>query len=63
MQGTKEDLDFANPVPALVRDDSAELRQKILSMPYADWKAIGFSKGTLHYLKANAREDEPFKIS
>jgi len=62
LQGRKDDLDFANPIPVLVRDDSAELRRKILAMSYADWKAMGFSKGTLHYLKANARKDEPFKV-
>lgn len=26
------------------------------------WKRMGYSKGTLHYLKKNARSEKPFKI-
>jgi CRISPR-associated protein Cas1 len=29
---------------------------------YADWKKLGFSKGTLYYLKQNAEEKKPFMI-
>jgi CRISP-associated protein Cas1 len=38
----------------MIRQDSDEMRKKILSISYADWKKMGFSKGTLHYLKKNA---------
>ena len=31
-------------------------------MSYYQWKKLGFSKGTLHNLKANATKDEPFQI-
>lgn len=60
--GSKKSFDFASPLPSLERDDSAKLREKILSMSYSEWKKIGFSKGTLHYLKNNARKDEPFRV-
>ncbi|KUG19980.1 crispr-associated protein cas1 [hydrocarbon metagenome] len=45
------------------RQDSDEIRQKILSISYVDWKKLGFSKGTLHYLKRNARDEKPFTVN
>lgn len=38
------------------------MRQKILEMNYTEWKKLGYSKGTLHYLKQNAKSDKNFKI-
>ena len=38
------------------------MRRKILETPYSKWKRMGYSKGTLHYLKKNARSEKPFKI-
>ena len=38
------------------------MRKKILAMPYSEWKRMGFSKGSLHYLKQNAKGDKPFKV-
>lgn len=35
------------------RHDINEVRQKILTISYAEWKKMGFSKGTLHYMKKN----------
>ena len=35
----------------------------ILSIPYAQWKKRGFSKGTLHYMKKNAESDKPFTLN
>ena len=32
-------------------------------MPYAEWKKQGFSKGTLHYMKKNAKSDKPFTLN
>lgn len=58
----RKTLDLAMPLPTFARDDSAELRQKILDMTYSDWKSMGFSKGTLHHLKKKAISDEPFKL-
>jgi hypothetical protein len=42
-------LDFVSLEFGVQRVDSHEIRQKILSIPYIDWKKLGFSRGTLHY--------------
>jgi CRISPR-associated protein Cas1 len=55
-------LDFIQPKFLADRLDDAELRAKILDIPYSDCQATGFSKGTLHYLKANADKEKPFAI-
>jgi CRISPR-associated protein Cas1 len=39
------------------------LRKKIIDMPYVEWKKMGFSKGTLHYMKQNAKSDKPFTLN
>jgi CRISPR-associated protein Cas1 len=39
------------------------LRKKIIDMPYTEWKKMGFSKGTLHYMKQNAMCDSPFTLN
>ena len=40
-----------------------DIRQKILNISYVDWKKLGFSKGTLHYMKQNAKSDKPFTLN
>lgn len=42
---------------------SQEIRQKILNISYVDRKKLGFSKGTLHYMKQNAKSDKPFTLN
>ncbi len=39
-----------------------ELRELIKNISYSDWKSMGFSKGTLHYLKQNAKSGKPFTM-
>ena len=39
------------------------INPKILSISYTDWKKMGFSKGTLHYMKENARDDKSFTLN
>jgi CRISPR-associated protein Cas1 len=51
------------PVYVVERDDSDLLRKKILEMPYGEWSKMGFSKGTLHYMKQNAMSDKPFTLN
>lgn len=58
----RKTLDFTTPGPELRADDAEVMRQRILGMSYSEWKKAGFSKGTLHELKAKARKPEPFKI-
>jgi CRISP-associated protein Cas1 len=61
--GKKGKLDLVSPGYEVDRQDSDEIRRKILSISYTDWKNLGFSKGTLHYLKKNARDERPFTIN
>lgn len=58
--GKRKSLDFSKPAYAVERQDSDEIRQKILSISYSDWKNMVFSKGTLYYMKKNAEDDKPF---
>jgi CRISP-associated protein Cas1 len=56
------DFNVFNPKLNVNRQDTNEIRQKILTISYADWKKRGFSKNGLHYMKKNARRDKPFTI-
>ena len=51
------------PYYAVERLDSEDIRQKILGISYTDWKKRGFSKGTLYYMKQNAKDDKPFTLN
>jgi len=55
-------MDFTNPNYTLNRKDAVELRDKIQNISYVDWKKKGLSKGTLHYIKQNAKSEKPFYI-
>lgn len=61
--GKRKSLDFSKPVYAVERQDSEVIREKILSISYSEWKKMGFSKGTLHYMKKNAEADKPFSLN
>lgn len=43
--------------------DNAEMRKKILGLSYYNWYKMGYSKGTLHYMKKNARPNKPFTLN
>ncbi|WP_019178002.1 CRISPR-associated endonuclease Cas1 [Methanomassiliicoccus luminyensis] len=60
--GKRSTLDLASPAPNMDRTDSAELRQTIENMTYAQWQKMGFSKGTLHNLKKRAKSNESFRV-
>lgn len=53
--------DFSSPKIQLKRRDSIDIRDKIRNMSYAEWKAKGYSKGSLHYLKHNLNKPN-FKV-
>ena len=61
--GKKRSLNFLTHEYEIERQDSEDMRRKIQNISYADWKEMGFSKGTLHYLKKNAEGDKPFTIN
>jgi len=56
-------LEFVHPEFGVFRIDSQEIRQKILNISYVDWKKLGCSKGTLHYMKQNAKSDKTFTLN
>ena len=58
--GKRKCLIWSHPNIRLTRHDSDDVRKKILSIPYAQWKKRGFSKGTLHYMKKNAEGEKQF---
>lgn len=60
--GKRKDMDFSIPKLELDRTDTLELREKILAIPYTKAKELGFSKGTLWYMKKNAKSGKPFKV-
>lgn len=59
----KKDIDFSKPAYAIEGQDSDDIRQKILSISYTDWENMGFSKGTMYYMKKNAESDKPFTLN
>jgi CRISPR-associated protein Cas1 len=61
--GKKKMPDFVAPAYTVDRQDSDEIRQKILDISYTEWKEMGFSKGTLHYMKQNAKSGNPFTLN
>ncbi len=61
--GKRKTIEFDKPAYVGERDDSDLLRKKIIDMPYTEWNKMGFSKGTLHYMKQNADADKPFTLN
>ena len=59
----RKTIDFSKPCYAVERQDSEDVRQKILSIFCTDWKKMGVSKGTLHYMKQNAKDDKPLTLN
>ncbi|WP_366931316.1 CRISPR-associated endonuclease Cas1 [Methanolobus sp.] len=43
--------------------DSDEIRPKILSISYSEWKKMKFSNVILYYMKKNAMSDKPFSLN
>ena len=60
--GKKGKLDLVSPGYEISRQDSAEIREKILNISYAEWKKPVFLKGALHYIKQNAKSGKPFTL-
>lgn len=60
--GKRKTIEFVKPIGELSRLDNIELRNKILDISYYKWKKMGYSKGSLYYLKKNAKSNKPFYI-
>lgn len=55
-------LDFAGTAPKLVRQDSSELRTKILALTASRARRLGIEKSTLHYLRKKANLEDSFEV-
>ena len=54
--GKSQEINFIEPSPILERDDSMDLRKRILSLTQHDASKIGIGKSTLHYLRKNTNK-------
>ena len=63
LQGNVLDVDFSSPNLIIPRQDSEEVRQKIMGLSYSWWEKQGYSKGTLHHLKKQAIAEKPFTLN
>lgn len=61
--GKRKVVEFMKLVYVGERDDFDLLRKKILDISYTKWKKMGFSKGTLNYMKQNAKSYESFTLT
>ena len=61
LTGKSEGVSFVEPSPNLVRNDSREIRSRILQLSQEEAKTLGIGKSTLHYLRKHARGDKSFK--
>jgi CRISP-associated protein Cas1 len=59
----QKSLNLISPDYEIDRQDTGDIRKKILSIPYTEWKKRGFSKGGLNYMKKNAEGDKPFSLN
>jgi CRISPR-associated protein Cas1 len=55
-------LDFVEPGPKLQRQDSHELRAKILALTTRQAQQLGIGRSTLHYLRKRARGAKQFSL-
>ncbi len=51
------------PSYQIERPDSDDMRQKIQDISYSEWQTLGFSKGSLHYMKENAKSGKAFSLN
>jgi CRISPR-associated protein Cas1 len=62
LTGKSPRFDFTEPTPNLERQDSSELRARILGMTSAQARERGIRKNTLHYLREHAQSRSTFRL-
>jgi CRISPR-associated protein Cas1 len=62
LSGRSREIDFIEPSPNFERSDSLEVRKAILSLTQKQADKLSIGKSTLHYLRRNARTDQPFTV-
>lgn len=58
--GKSSTLNFAEPAITLQRQDSRELRDRVLALTQSEAREFGIGKSTFHYLRNNARDYHSF---
>jgi CRISPR-associated protein Cas1 len=62
LAGQSNEINFSQPYLEFRRTDSLERRRRILALSQANARKLGIGKGTLHYLRRNARDASYFEI-
>jgi len=62
LSGKSREIDFIEPSPILERSDNLEVRKAILSLTQKQADNLGIGKSTLHYLRRNAKTEQPFTV-
>lgn len=62
LSGKSSALEFDQPAPKLERQDSDELRAKILALTSSQAEQLGIGKSTLHYLRKKAEGTDSFDV-
>lgn len=57
LTGKSPTVDFMEAAPKLERQDTRELRNKILALTASKAKRRGIGKNTLHYLRKKSKEE------
>ena len=60
--GKSNKLQFNIPLFNIKREDSADIREKLLSLTPADRKKLGINKSTLWYMQKHVKEGKRIKI-
>lgn len=55
-------IDFTEPAPSLRRNDTLEIRKRILELTQKQVQELGIGRSTLHYLRKHARDVRPFRV-
>jgi len=58
----KSILDFAEPLPKLLRHDNRELRERIHTLIQSKTTELGIPKSTLHYLRKKVAASRPLRV-
>ena len=60
--GRTDWLELVAPRPALDREDTRAVRNRIRNLTNSEAKKLGVGKSTLHYLRKSARGTGSFKV-
>jgi len=62
LNGSTPELDFSKPAPILERQDTREVRERILCLSQCEAEKLCIGKSELHYLRRKAKSQQGFRI-